>query len=668
MALELAKLWVRMRGDTQMLQQDLNKAKEMSQSTFQGIAIAATGVLAPVAAMGKALFSRGVGKADAFEQMKIEMDGLTQNTKETEATLKALTDFAVKTPFEMPQLMQVSKTLMQTGKHGQDLMDTIKMLGDASGGTAQKFSLLSEVAMLQMQGRTMSMRDQDMRQLSSRGILMVGDFAKAMGKSVKEVSNMRFSQEEVLAVLKATTEEGGRNFNMMEKQSQTYLGLQSTLSDALGILSRKLVDPLMPMMKGFLRAKIAALDFIDSTIKGMEDVASGVFVGTTAFAMLGTAIGGAVLAGKVLGITLRQAIIGTGVGAAMLLAGAAIGGLVAWMTKALTTSGQWQPVIDNLTAAWDTFVETLSMIGDTALYVFQDVFGMTFGKAVGGMTTGFANWILYVSEGIKWFAESFKSFVNFLTFVWRNATSLLDLYFTEFTLMFLTMVPSLEGIWQSLGISIVAIWDGTMAAMKETWQFIKDMFQNIKALGIATFNTIAYAISEAWSGNAVGMDEMKKKFMEELAEHGTTGNASNPFKAFLNQFNETSQNALEGMTEQGGLVAMLEKKRDQLKQKIEDKETAFVNREPPKAKAAVEDDLNISEFNKNEGAGAGGGAGQMKAGQFAIESFGSKLQDVLLEGKGDKQAQMVDLLGKGNKLQEKQLEEQKKNKPGALAE
>jgi hypothetical protein len=58
---------------------------------------------------------------------------------------------------------------------------------------------------------------------------------------------------------------------------------------------------------------------------------------------------------------------------------------------------------------------------------------------------------------------------------------------------------------------------------------------------------------------------------------------------------------------------------------------------------------------------------KMETGTFGIEQFGASIQDAMLkQSKDDKQGQMVDLLGAGNKIQEQLLAETKKDKPGAL--
>lgn len=660
LGLQLARAFVRVTVDADGVTQDLDKIKEETEKMLKSLSAGALGIFRPIAQFGKNLLQQGVGSADRYEQMKIELDALTGSAEETQSMLKELTDFAVKTPFEMPQLMQVTKTLMQTGQRGQELMETIKMLGDASGGTAAKFSLLSEVVMLQMAGRTMSMRDQDMRQLSSRGILMAADFAKVTGKSVEEVNKMRFSQEEVLKVLKATTQEGGRNYNMMEKQSQTFSGLKSTLSDAMGIMSRKLVDPMMPLLKTWLNFKIAVADGVGILVDKMGALASGALSGATAFATLGMAIAGGTLAAKVFGLTLRGVLIGSGIGIAVVALGTVIGILVGWITEGITKSEHWEPIIRNLSAAWDTFKDSIGQIIESLSYMWDSVFGTSFAGSMSSATDSIAAFLEYVTEGINWLSDQFAGVANFVSYVFRNAFQLAEKALVDFTINTLDAMPWLRETFSDLSVFLVATWDGIGAAFSAIIDNMILDFKTLVAISQSVGSTIAYVFKEAWSGNLVGLDEVKEKFMQEFAKLVPEGDSIDVTDAFSEAFTKTEQMAREGLEDQGGLLQALKNRSEELGKQVEQRETAFVNRT---TKAPDKPDAKDKPTPKAEEP-----AELIKAGRYGFAQFGTSLQDAILKGKGDKQGQMIDLLAKGNKIQEQQLSEQKKNKPGALSE
>lgn len=333
MGLELAKAYVRVQGDSSGMPAFLDDTKKQVDNTMRDIAISAAAILGGFAAFGQGVIRQGMAAAANFEMTTVEMETMLGTAEETKKTLDDLTAFAVATPFEMPQLLQVTQGLIQFGERGDELMETIKILGDASGGTAQKFQILGLV-FNQIRG-VGHLLTGDFRQLSTRGIISLQDIAKHYGVTTAAAQNMlssgKVSFKDFRAILKGLTEEGGRFANMMIKQSTTMEGLTSTMKDSFNIMKRILVTPLMPWAKGIVQAFIqfgAALEYV---VRQGGPAISFAFAGATAFGTLGASIAGVIIVGRLLGMTLKSFLIGSGIGIAVLALGAAFGGLVGWL-------------------------------------------------------------------------------------------------------------------------------------------------------------------------------------------------------------------------------------------------------------------------------------------------------------------------------------------------
>ena len=266
MGLEMGKAWIRIRGDSSGLQGDMGQARgvvEKSLGAFSAMAIAKIGgVVGALYSLKKAIWSAG-----GFEQTNIAFGTMIGSATETKKTLEDLTTFAAETPFEMPEIEQAAKGLIQFGERGDGMMKTLKMLGDAASGTSTPFGFLALV-FNQIRG-VGKLLTQDFRQLSTRGILSLQDIADYYGVATDAAQEMlskgKISFEDVKGIFGMLTSEGGRFANMMKKQSQSFLGLWSTLTDAIGITTREIGTIFLPAAKAVVKVLIQTSEMARQT-------------------------------------------------------------------------------------------------------------------------------------------------------------------------------------------------------------------------------------------------------------------------------------------------------------------------------------------------------------------------------------------------------------------
>jgi tape measure domain-containing protein len=239
--------------------------------------------------------------AGKFEQTTIAFETMLGSASETTALLNSLTEFAAKTPFEMPEIEQAARGLVQFGERGEELMDTLKILGNAASGTSSQFGM---VALIFNQIRGVGkLLTQDFRQLSTRGILSLEDLAKHYKTNIAGAQQMlsegKITFSDVRDIFKELSSEGGRFFNLMEKQSKSYLGLMSTLKDAWRILGREMAESILPVAKLIVEQFIKLVEWF-SSLSSVDKTLIGTIVGlvTVLGAVFTMAAGGIAIVSK----------------------------------------------------------------------------------------------------------------------------------------------------------------------------------------------------------------------------------------------------------------------------------------------------------------------------------------------------------------------------------
>lgn len=678
MGIELAKAYINVAARADGLSKGLDDVKKQVDSAIRDIAAGAATVLGSFGAFGKGFIQSGLQAAAQFEQTTIKMETMLGSAEETKKTMADLTTFAAKTPFEMPGILQVATGMIQFGERGKELMETMKMLGDASGGDAAQFQLLGMV-LNQVRG-VGKLLTQDFRQLSSRGIISLQDIADYFKVTTAEAQNMlsngKISFEDTKKILKSLTEEGGRYYKMSEKQSQSLTGLLSTLKDAWGILQRQLASSLIPIVKVFTTVLIKVLDVASAMSEEMKNMSSAALVGATAFGLLGAAIFGAVAASRLLGISLKQALIGSGVGVVVLALGAGLGLLVQWFTASAQAAGLLQNVLAVMGYVW-TYIQTAATnffiavqdfitkhqadfeemgalvveifhnLWDTAKEVFDNL--LELGETVLVAMGELFNWMFgtsYTSAG-----QFFDAFVNWI----KDVLDWISLMTTDWSLTWeliktntLLAVTVMADKIMMVNNTIIAAVIGAGAAM---WSAIKDstfnMWQAFKAMGIAVmamFKGLWEGIKNKFKGKSF-MEGFEQAYMEEMAKiDGETKNVgANASKAFNDSFvkNMGPDSPLKSTIDE------LETQSKDIKKKMEDARTK--KREERKAAEipAWQGPKLPPEIKKPLQTAQESMGFKLDAGRYGFTEIGNKIQDNMLKEKEDEQKKQTGLLEAG---------------------
>lgn len=183
-----------------------------------------------------AVVSTPLQLAAEAEQIEVAMETMIGSADRAKEVLGSLYELGAETPFEFTDLAKASRTLLSFGEDVNDVVDDVEMLSNIAAGDAQKLQSLAMVfGQIQSTGRLMG---QDLLQLINQGFNPLQQISERTGESMgalkKRMEQGKISFAEVKQSFVDATSEGGRFYQMNEKQSQTLAGVWSTLQDNIG--------------------------------------------------------------------------------------------------------------------------------------------------------------------------------------------------------------------------------------------------------------------------------------------------------------------------------------------------------------------------------------------------------------------------------------------------
>lgn len=209
------------------------------QSVMTGAAVAGTAAGVAITAMG----FKAVQSAGQFEQSRVAFDVMLGSGERAQALLRQISDFAAKTPFELPEVVAASKQLLAFGFAQEQIIPTMRKLGDIAAGVGVPVGQLTNVfGQVRVAGRLMG---QDLLQFTNAGVPLIETLAQVMGKPQTEIKKLveegKVGFPEVEAAINKLTDSGSKFGGLMERQSGTLGGILSNLSDSFGRVLRSIV-------------------------------------------------------------------------------------------------------------------------------------------------------------------------------------------------------------------------------------------------------------------------------------------------------------------------------------------------------------------------------------------------------------------------------------------
>ncbi len=185
------------------------------------------------AGAGAVAVKRMLSLAASAEQAQVSFETLLGSADDAKRLLQDLGRFAAATPFQIEELRNASRSLAAFGVNAEEIVPTLRRLGDVSAGINQPIGEIAEIyGKARVQGRLFM---EDINQLTGRGIPVIQELAKQFGVAESEVRELVSSGQVNFANLEQAfidlTAEGAKFGGLMQAQSETLAGSFSTLKD-----------------------------------------------------------------------------------------------------------------------------------------------------------------------------------------------------------------------------------------------------------------------------------------------------------------------------------------------------------------------------------------------------------------------------------------------------
>jgi hypothetical protein len=239
---DLERLIIRLVGDSSAYQQMLSMATDATRrfASTTGTILASAGLSFGLLATA----IKSVQMAGQFESMQVDLEVLSGSADKAKDLMEELSDFAARTPLELPGLVSSAQRLLQFGIEVDQIVPLLEVLGNAAGGVQGKLDQLSlAFGHAASQGR---LTGYSMRQMIFAGFNPLKEIHAMTGRSMPELTEAlhkgRIGIDQLVAALENASKPGGTFDQRMAKRATTLPGLFSTMKDNIGFVMRDIGD------------------------------------------------------------------------------------------------------------------------------------------------------------------------------------------------------------------------------------------------------------------------------------------------------------------------------------------------------------------------------------------------------------------------------------------
>lgn len=210
-----------------------------------------------------------------FELQQRSLEAILQNKTEADAIFNKTVALAVQSPFQIKDLISYTKQLAAYRIESDKLYDTTKRLADVSAGLGVDMQRLI-LAYGQVKAAAY-LRGTEVRQFTEAGINLYGElqayFKEVKGEAyttaqiVDMISKRMVTFEDVEAIFRRITDQGGIFYNMQAIQAETLQGKIANLKDSIDVMLNDIGKANEGAFKG-------TIDFANTLIRNWESVAN----------------------------------------------------------------------------------------------------------------------------------------------------------------------------------------------------------------------------------------------------------------------------------------------------------------------------------------------------------------------------------------------------------
>lgn len=494
-----------------------------------------------------------VEQAGAMEQNRVAFETMLGSAEKAKTLLQEMTDFAARTPFNLPDIVNAGKQLLAYGFQQKEVISTTEMLGNvASGLNIPIGDIIYLFGTLRAQGRAYT---KDLNQFTARGIPILDQLAKQYGITTSEVFKFaetgKIGFADIEKAFQTMTGEGGMFFNLMDKQSKTTMGTWSNFQDSITRVQITLGDALLPAVMDVMNALMPLIERFGEWAKANPElvknlVIAGLAIGAIGgallligtiimpviafFSLLGSAVAGFGIAIAAVGAV--AAFIVSPIGLIIIAVLAIIGVIMlvktAWQNNWFDIQGKVQAagvfiqtaitgIIGFLTGLWNfvlnlptvftAFVESLKL----GIYVFFTetlpfAIGFLAGRLVRLVTEDLPN---FVAAFIQWFInlrvtipalvdQMKNAIITFFTNLVNSAVQLATQLYNDLVQWFKNTARDTIGAIEALPGEVARVFN---SAKDKAVSIITDTYNTLKGWGDKIVGILRDIVD--WAGNAI---------------------------------------------------------------------------------------------------------------------------------------------------------------------
>lgn len=221
-----------------------------------------------------------------FELQQRSLQAILQNKSQADQIFNKTVQLAVKSPFQIKELVTFTKQLAAYRIESDKLYDTTKRLADVSAGLGVDMGRLI-LAYGQVKAAAY-LRGTEVRQFTEAGINMYGELQKLFktrdqadyttAQIVDMISKRKVTFEDVEQVFENLTSKEGIFYNMQEIQAETLQGKISNLKDSIDVMLNSIGKANEDTLKGSIDSIKVLIDNWETVVEVAK--AFGIVVGS----------------------------------------------------------------------------------------------------------------------------------------------------------------------------------------------------------------------------------------------------------------------------------------------------------------------------------------------------------------------------------------------------
>lgn len=222
--------------------------------------------------------------AGNLEQARISFTTMLGSAEKAEVTLTDLSNFAQKTPFELTGIRDNARQLLAMGVEADNLIPTLKALGDVSAGLSVPLERLAiNYGQVLSQGK---LTGRELRDFTLAGVPILDELATMLGVTKEKVQDLisagDITSDLVVKAFENMSSGTGRFADLMDKQSTTLQGSYSNLKDAVATLGEVIGGFFIPTLSKLVQSVVPIVEKIRDWASENPRLATAIGVAVTA--------------------------------------------------------------------------------------------------------------------------------------------------------------------------------------------------------------------------------------------------------------------------------------------------------------------------------------------------------------------------------------------------